>query len=300
MRCCFGCGSAELDGLDLERLDLEKEVTLRGHPRPEAATRIVDRVKLHRHVARLDGEQYTVITPRPGTDARFSTNQFHGTWHILSDLHGARLLGRLLWGLAYQRVPRTMVLIDRPFIDPNPFDAAPADPIALVPALLTPLRTRSARQLRQRLPLTTPAGTVRWHTPGLAAALAEQRRDRAPGERRAPWIAPRGFQERIDRIGGLLVLAATPSVLREWAVTVYRLGEYAYEGMAYTEIGWPDGEVQVFTDYRRRVGAARVARREILAELPHLLAPPDLEPLIWQRGTAVRQRSRRPVTAEEA
>src|SRR5215467_6778077 len=101
--------------------------------------RIVDRLKLHRRLMRLDGRDYTVITLRPGTDARFSTNYFHDTWHVLSDWHGARLLGRLLWGLAYQRVPGTLVLIDRPFLDPNPFDAEPADPIVLVPARLTTL-----------------------------------------------------------------------------------------------------------------------------------------------------------------
>ena len=89
---------------------------MRGRPRPDASTRIVDRLKLHRRQLRLDGRQYTVVTLRPGTDARFSTNHFHDTWHVLSDWHGARLLGRLLWGLAYQRVPGTLVLVDRPFL----------------------------------------------------------------------------------------------------------------------------------------------------------------------------------------
>jgi hypothetical protein len=275
----------------LEWLVWKEEVTLRGQPRADAATRL----KLHRHVVRLDGEQYTVITLRPGTDARFSTNRFHETWHILSDLHGARLLGRLFWGLAYQRVPRTLVLIDRPFLDPNPFDAAPADPIALVPARLTPLRARAARELRHRLPLTLPRGTVRWQTPGLLPAIAAQRaeRERMPGGWRAPWFEPRGFTQHIDRLGGLLVLAATPPVLKDWAATVYPLGEYTYRGMDYTELGWPDGEVQVFTDFRRRVSAARVARREILADLPAPLPSAELEPLVWERGTAVRQRRSR-------
>jgi hypothetical protein len=89
-----------------------------GRPRPQAATRVVDRLKLHRRQLWLDGRPYTVISLRPGTDARFSTNVFHGTWHVLSDWRGARLLGRLLWGLAYQHTPGTLVLIDRPFLDP--------------------------------------------------------------------------------------------------------------------------------------------------------------------------------------
>jgi hypothetical protein len=269
-----------------------QEVKVRGKPRPHAATRIVDRVKLHRRRLWLDGRSYTVVTLRPGTDARFSTNFFHNTWHVLSDWHGARLLGRLLWGLAYQRTPGTLVLIDRPFLDPNPFDAEPADPIALVPALITPLTTKAARQLRQRLPLRgLPDGTLRWHTHGLNTAVAERRALRERGTWEPPWIEPRGFQERMDRIGGLITFAAIPTVLKETAAWIYTLGDYAYEGMAYAEIDGLHGEIQVFRDYRRRVSAARVARREILDELPYRPAPDTLNPLIWQRGTSVRQRS---------
>ena len=270
---------------------------MRGKPRPEAAARIVDRLKLHRYRLWLDGRRpYTVVTLRPGADARFSTNFHHGTWHILSDWHGARLLGRLLWGLAYQRVPGTLLLIDRPFLDPNPFDGEPADPIALVPTLITPLTGKAARELRHQLPLRGPGeGTVRWHTHGLDAAVAARRaeRDRPMGSWHPPWIQPRGFQERMDRIGGLVTLSATPAVLREYAAYLYTLGDYHYRGMAYAEIDWPNGEVQIFRDYRRRVSAARVARREVLAELPYPLAPDSLNPLIWQRGTEVRHQRRR-------
>src|SRR5262245_30452864 len=208
---------------------------------------------------RLDGRPYTVITLRPGTDVRYSTNYFHGTRHILSDWRGARLLGRLLWGLAYQRRPGTLVLIDRPNLDPNPFDAEPADPIVLLPAWLTPLRADAARALRHRLPLAGPPdGTVRWHTHGLADTLAAKVPwwQRPPGAHRAPWTPHRGFQTRIDRIGGLLVWAATAPALRQHAADVYQLGEYAHHGMDYHEVDWPAGEVQVFADYRRRVSAA--------------------------------------------
>jgi hypothetical protein len=129
-------------------------------------------MKLHRHAVSFGGTSYTVVTLRPGAYARFSNNYFHGTWHILSDLHGARVLGRLLWGLSYQRVPGTIVLIDCPQLDQNPFSAVPADPIALIPSHLIGLPERAARALRARLPLTRPAGTVRWHTPGLDRVLA--------------------------------------------------------------------------------------------------------------------------------
>jgi hypothetical protein len=266
---------------------------LRGQPRPTAATRIVDRLKLHRRRLRLDGRDFTVISVRPGTDARFSTNFFHGTWHVLSDWHGARLLGRLLWGLSYQRIPGTLVLIDRPFLDPNPFDGEPADPIALVPALLTPLGSKAARELRRQLPLSGNAdGTVRWHTPGYDAAVAARRahRFRSTGDWREPYVRPPGFQERVNRIGGLVTFAGVPWVQRELATSIGTLGDWSVDGMAYAEVDWPNGEVQVFRDYRRRVSSAQVARREVLAEQPRTLTPETLRPFIWDRGSAVRRR----------
>jgi hypothetical protein len=271
-------------------------VKVHGRPRPDTAARVGDRLKLHRRELFLRGRPYTVVTLRLGTDARFSTNFHHGTWHILSDWHGARLLGRLLWGLAYQRRPGTLVLIDRPFLDPNPFDAEPADPIALVPASITPWTNKAARDLRRHLPLVSAsAGTVRWRTHGLDAAVATRRadRDRPVGAWRAPWIPPRGFQERMDRIGGLVTLTASAAVLKEYATYIYTLGEYHQLGMAYAEVDWPNGEVQVFRDYRRRVSAARLARRQVLTEQPDRLAPDSLNPLIWQRGTAIRHQPRR-------
>ncbi len=280
-----------------------QEVKVRGKPRPAAATRIVDRLKLHRRRMRLAGRPYTVVTLRPDTDARFSTNFFHDTWHVLSDWHGARLLGRLLWGLAYQRVPGTLVLIDRPFLDPNPFDAEPADPIALVPGLITPLTGSAARELRRRLPLTGASdGTVRWHTHGLDRAVAAGRaeRDRAAGSWRPPWIQPRGFQEQMRRVGGLVAFTAVPEVLKEYAVYVYTLGEHHYRGMDYVEVDWPNGEVQVFRDYRRRVSAAQVARREVLTELSCPPTRESLNPMIWQRGAEIRHQRRRRTGAATA
>lgn len=259
---------------------------MHASPRPAAARDTGDRVKLHRHVIRVGAERYTVIAMRPGTDVRFSSNHYHGTWHILSDLRGARMLGRLLWGLAYQRVPRTVVLIGRSHLDTDPFDGEPADPIALVQDLLTPLPAQTARELRKRFPLSRPEGTVRWHTPGLAAAAAARRAERDSGC--WPRWEPGLRRHHVRRAGGLIVFAATPPVLRDWAVAVHGLGEHLYHGMDYAELGWPDGdgEVQVFADYRQRVSAARVARREVLDRWPQ---PADLEPLIWRRAAEIRR-----------
>jgi hypothetical protein len=181
---------------------------LGGEAGPGISESTGGRLRLHRYLLRLDGREYTVITPRPGRGVGFSINRYHDTWHVLSDLRGAQLLARLLWVLAYQRVPGTLVVTGPPLLDPNPFDAEPADPIALVPAVLTPLRAQAARQLRHRLPLVMPAGTVRWHTPGLTPAVTACRGERESPRGQRPWYPP-GAGHRIDRVGGVLVLAAT-------------------------------------------------------------------------------------------
>lgn len=268
--------------------------------RPASARDAGDRMKLHRRVLRLDGRDHTVITLRPGARARYSTNYFHETWHVLSDQHGAAVLARLLWGLSYQRRPRTVVLIDRPSLDPNPFDARPADPIALVCPPLTGLTTAVAGSLRRLTPLSTSAdGTVRWHTPGLEpAVLASRARAQAIARHEYDWSRdarqPVAGGE-VARVGGVLALIAPPEQLRTWAVQVARLGDWWHDGMDYAELdrtgaGRRSGEVQVFRDYHQRVGAAKVARREVLAEEPR---PADVEPLIWERLAAVRARNAR-------
>ncbi|MCM6776790.1 TfoX/Sxy family protein [Nocardia sp. CDC159] len=61
--------------------------------RPAAAGIFGDGLELHRHVGRWSGRAHTVITLRPGTRARFSTNRFHDTWRVLSDEQGY-VLGR--------------------------------------------------------------------------------------------------------------------------------------------------------------------------------------------------------------
>jgi hypothetical protein len=89
----------------------------------------------------------------------------------------------------------------------------------------------------------------------------------------------------------MLSLTATAPELRSWAVAVAQLGGWLHDGMDYTDLNGTDGEVQVFTDYRRRVAAARAARRDILADPGGTLPPADRQPLIWQRGAAILARN---------
>jgi hypothetical protein len=276
-------------------------VSERKQLRPSSARDVGDRLKLHHRVLHADGREFNVITLRPGTRARFSTNRFHETWHILSDLHGAHLLSRLLWGLSCQRRPGTIVVIDRMHLDPNPFDAEPADPIALVPADLTVLSSRAARRLRHRL-MTPRAsqGTVRWHTWGLDREVASARARQANGSWWRYWQPSSDSRGAlVDRVGGLLTFRASPTLLREWAVDVARLGDHEYDGMSYVELHGPDGELcrsdgemQIFRNYRQRVAAAKVSRREVLDAWPSPPASADVNPVIWHHNSAVRARRR--------
>ncbi|MFI5717028.1 hypothetical protein [Nocardia sp. NPDC051750] len=264
--------------------------TRTSRPRRVAATD--ELLKLHRRVMLLDGRVYTVISLRPDTDFRFSTNRFHDTWHVLSDWRGARVLARLLWGLSYQRRPGTLVVIDARHLDPNPFDSAPADPIVLVPSDRTVFTRKTAAALSRRLPLRgRPDGTVRWQTFGLPAAVAaleEWREQMFAGS--AGYLRPPAGQCRIDRFGRLLVLAGSAEWLRDWAVGVARLGDAESSDMDYAyldETG--DGEVQVFRQYRRMVGAARRARAELCAA--GVVPTEWVQRRIWSEAAAIRRRA---------
>ncbi|MFI0419530.1 hypothetical protein [Spongiactinospora sp. 9N601] len=118
--------------------------------RPRAAQDVGERLKLRWQVVRADGREFTVLTLRPGMDVRFSTNRHHETWHLLSDLRGARLGERLLWGLPYQRRPGTVIVPDRP----QPV------PVALVPAHLTTMTVQAARDLRWALGAAPSQGPI--------------------------------------------------------------------------------------------------------------------------------------------
>lgn len=265
-------------------------------PRPGSATDQM--LKLHRRTMVLDGRVYTVVTLRPGSDFRFSTNRFHDTWHVLSDWRGARVLARLLWGLAYQRRPGTIVVIDPAHLDSNPFDGAPSDPIVLVPSELTVFTRAAAVALRRRLPLRDrSAGTVRWQTFGLNHAVEEIEAWRAKDfGQRSTYHAPQptGWL-RVDRIGGLITIFGAADQLRDLAGSLATLGTYAYRGMDYHYLDHPEnnGEVQIFRHYRSRVTTTRRARTNLLDPTHHGPITEETEHAIWSQAAAMR-RSRLP------
>ena len=241
------------------------------------------RTKVHRRAVVLDGTQYTVLTPRPGTTERFATNRYHGTWHILSDVGGARLLGRLMWAMAFQRHADTILLLDGPLLVENPFDADPSSPIVIVNTALGVLRQGAVGALQAQLPLRgSPDGTVVLQTPGLDLALT----DDARGKGQQAWWRARADRRRIliDRSRRTLVLAAPPSVLRSWGLELSYLGDSSYRGMDYAELDWPssEGEVQIFDDFERRVVRARAARSRLFPGRAHQELSDDERAAVWR------------------
>jgi hypothetical protein len=182
-----------------------------------------ERLKVHRRSLRLDGDLYTVLSPRPGATARFATTRSQGTCHVLTDVDGAQLLARLCWAMAYQRQARTMTVIDPTFLVPDPLGAGPSEPIVIVNLDLGPLGPGAADALRPQLPFEFPsAGTVALQTRGLDLALADPaafgQRDDQTGHTGSGW------QQWIGESDGLVVMAAPPPVLRAWGVRWSGLG----------------------------------------------------------------------------
>lgn len=243
---------------------------------------IGDRMKVHLRVRTLGGQSLRILSPRPGTDVCLATNRYHETWHLLSDLRGARLLAHLAWSLSYQRRPGTIVLIDHPFLRDNPFDAGPSDPIVLVHRDLTPLGRRALHALaRERRRLGPPDQTVRLHTRGLGQGCQRY---------------PRDGRETFERCAGFLVLRASAAELRWLAGVLAELR--LYQGSSYVYFaeqrgrGWRvDGEVQIFDDFRARLPEARLARQAL--GLPQGTLTEDDNVRIWVEAACRRERRER-------
>jgi hypothetical protein len=235
-------------------------------------TTSAERLKVHRRSLRLDGLEYTVLSPRPSEAARFSTNRYHETWHVITDGSGAQLLARLCWAMAFQQRERTFILIDSPLLVPNPFDADPSTPIVIANNDLGPIGRDALKSLRSTLPLDTPSmGTVVLQTRGLDTALE----DAAAFHRRddqATWRNQHHKRRWIDGTSELLVMAAPPPVLRGWGVDLSTLGRQIHPGMEWeTYLDDPErtGEVQVIGDFTNQVDAAIVSRTQLFPDKSH-------------------------------
>ena len=239
-------------------------------------------MKVHLRVRRLAGRTMRILSLRPGTAVRFSTNLHHETWHILSNETGSHLLSHLMWGLSYQRHARTVFLIGPEHLCGTPFDGDRPDLIALVPAQCGMLDRDLAAALRQHARRPGPSDvTVRWRSHGLTQP------EDAP--RRIPWR-----QETVRRQAGVISYTAPPVVMRAQARRVARMrcagwpSDYEYLD-ADGRSGRTNGEIQIFARFDEMVSAAAVARRE-LADQGVDPACPDNRMQLWTHSRAVYRR----------
>lgn len=243
-------------------------------------------LKLHLQTLRLREVALRVITLRPQTRVHFSTNYYHDTWHVLAGHDGARVFGRLMWGLGFHRQRDTVVLIDRPHLVPTPFDADPPDPILLVPSALTRVDETTLRELRRRLRRTSgPTTTIRWTTFGMREAL-----DTYP-PRHA--IEPLLGLERMSRRAGFVCYTAPPAVLRARGASIHRMqGGESYLPLAEGRpCSYPsDGEFQLIPHFEDMLSAARVARGEVIPGRERFLASDDQRMAIWDHAYAALRR----------
>jgi hypothetical protein len=281
------------------------------------------RLKVHLRLLAVGGSTYRVITLRPSTRIAFSTNFYHQTWHIVTSQRGARLLARLLWGLAYQRRPNTFVLIHGEHLLPTPFDAERSDPFLLVPGGLSRLDPSALRVLKSRLGrLGPPTQTIRWQTFGLDAVLQTKQagpNGHSPVEEKREWLwweknEQLWKQERMERLGGFIVYSAPSPILRRQALSIHGLRlrkdsyttEMNYHYLAESSAAgswWPEGEVQIFAGYMDRVASAVEARQELLPNPKQRIISETVEEAISQRRDRInarRGKQKRPFSARSS
>jgi hypothetical protein len=225
----------------------------------------IDRLKVHRRSVRLAGLDYTILSPRPSETARFATNLFHETWHVMSDREGAQLLARLCWAMAFQKRERTALVIDSSLLVPSPFDGDPSSPIVIVNSDLGPFGRDAVTDLRTKLPWQFASlGTVVLQTRGLDLALKDTKTFHERDDQ-AQWRDEHQKRRWIDGSNGLWILAAPPPVLRVWGVELADLGNWSYKGSDWSYLDYPDktGEIQVLDDFTTMVDSAREVRARL-------------------------------------
>ncbi len=246
-------------------------------------TRPVPRLKVHRRSVRLDRLEYTILSPRPTEEARFATNSFHETWHVITSQGGAALLARLCWAMAFQRRERTIVLIDSPFIVPTPFDADQSSPIVVVNNDLGGFSGAAVEDLRAKLPLSVASdGTVVLQTRGLDQAL-ENTTEFREREQEAQLQNENQQRRWIDGSNGLVIIAAPPPVLRTWGVDLSGLGASPHEGMSWAHLDDPAkaGEVQMLNDFDAMLATAQAARTRAFPDAANRRLTEDERSKIW-------------------
>jgi hypothetical protein len=219
-------------------------------------------MKLHLRLYDIHGTTLRVATLRPRTGARFATNFFHETWHIIAAPHDAAVIGALMFGLAFQR-PGTLVLIDGDHLVPTPFDADPPDPILLIPAGVTPADVDTLRALKLKLRRERRAPmTINWRTPRDEVAEHHE-------------LAGLRSYERMSRRAGFICYTAPPAILVAEGAAIARIRSDGYYMLAGC-----DGEVQTIPDFATQVSVAKIARQAVVGDRP--IATEDERWDVWR------------------
>jgi hypothetical protein len=227
------------------------------------------RFRLHRREWRHDGRTYQVMALRPADPARYAVTM-HDRWTLVrSDLAGARLLGRLLWGLSYQRRPDTLLVLDPGRMVADPDDGRSSPPVVFGVAARTVLTPSAAQRLsRPQLWRSRPAGTVTCNTSGFPsgmAALHAWQDDRRAGLPIPDRYIPAYPAAAIHASPAAVTVLAVPEVLRRWATLIGDAGDYWHHDESCTEPDWETGfDVHAVRHFHRRVSVARRARAEVL------------------------------------
>lgn len=264
------------------------------------------RLRLHRRTVGHGGRHYTLVTLRPSDPWRFGVRIDDCTM-ITSDVTGARVLGRLLWGLSFQRRPDTVLLLDSPHLVPNPYDGLPSPPVAFVPTQLSTVDASAVRRIRRRRPSQRPSeGTLTWNTHSYPEAIAaetawqrkwwESRFGAEPNHVRVEhtWTEPLK-SPRVRSFGDFLTISADRRSLRRWAVEIGDVGRFWY---ADQSCAGPDSDfafdVHAIRHFHRQASIARRARGEVLAETDAPTDPHLLSERIAHRAEIVAARSQGP------
>ncbi|KOX15615.1 hypothetical protein ADL05_14505 [Nocardiopsis sp. NRRL B-16309] len=236
-----------------------------------------------------------MVSLRPSDPWRFGVRIDECTM-ITSDVAGTRVLGRLLWGLAFQRRPDTVLLIDSPHLVPNPYDGLPSPRLAFVPAPLATVDTSAARRLRRQRPSRRPSeGTLTWNThsypDALAARLAWQRRVWTSGHGvEHTWTEPpRGPELRV--FGDFVTISGDRGALRQWALDLGGAGLFwhADQSCAEPDFGFAF-DVHAIRHFRRQVSIAGRARSEVTGQDDAPTDPRMLSERITRHAEAVAAR----------
>lgn len=202
-------------------------------------------------------------------------------WTVISsDLAGARLLGRLLWGLSYQRRPDTLLVLEPGRMLPDPDHGRPSPTLVFAVGGRTVLPVATARRLRRpELWRTRTTGTVTWNTTRFPEALhtlhaaQDARRDRLP---LPDTYKPTPRPAHVTVSPELVTALAVPQRLRDWGTWAGDTGGYWYNDESCTEMDRAATlDVHAVRHFHRRTAIAHRARAEVLT-MPDCPTEPEL------------------------